>query len=626
TPTNLPTYPFQRRHFWFRAPTAWAREEYLLGAAVERADDGGLLFTGTLDLDRHPWLADHVIGGRPLVPGSLFVDLALRAGLRADAPVLDELTLQTPLLLPERGTLSVQVSVGGVDEHGRRALTVHSRPGEEDPWALHATGALRQEEIAGTDGLAPAADPWPPAGADPLDVADVYRRLGALGYDYGAGLRNVTAAWQAGDTLLAEVRLGAGTDVHENTDETGGPARVDGTDGADGEPFALHPALLDAALHLLPLYGGADGVRVPFSWTGVRLAAVGATTVRVRLTPADDGSVSVLLTDLDGLPVASARSLTLRAVPADAFAPATDALYTLEWRPVATDAATSDTGTAGTVEGVPVEGIELRRVAGGRGAAVVAGEVLALVQDLLARDADSAAGPGSRLAVVTSGAVWTGPTDLDVDPAAATAWGLLRSAMSEHPDRFLLLDTDGDAASESALTAAVATALRTGESQLALRAGRLLAPRLQRLPAGTAPVGDEPADETRHEHGTALITGATGALGGLIAERLVTRHGVRHLLLVSRRGPDAPGADRLLARLRELGAHARLVACDTADRDALAALLATIPAEQPLTAVVHAAGVLDDGTIETLTPNRLTTTLTPKADAATHLHTLTQHH
>ncbi|WP_154676955.1 type I polyketide synthase, partial [Parafrankia discariae] len=610
--------PFQRRHFWFQAPKAWAaRDEDLLGAAVERADDGGLLFTGTLDLDRHPWLADHVISGRPLVPGSLFVDLALRAGLRADAPVLDDLTLQTPLLLPERGTLSVQVSVGGVDEHGSRALTVHSRPGEEDPWALHATGVLRQEEIAGADLPAPAAELWPPAGADPLDVADVYRRLGALGYDYGAGLRNVTAAWQAGDTLLAEVRLGAGADLDGNTGETGDAAGAAGTGRTDGELFALHPALLDAALHLLPLYGGADGVRVPFSWTGVRLAAVGATTVRVRLTPAEDGSVSVLLADPDGLPVASARSLTLRAVPADAFAPATDALYTLEWHPVATDAAT--TGAAGTAGDLQAEGIELRRVAGGREAVVVAGEVLALVQDALARDADAEVGPGSRLAVVTSAAVWTGPADLDVDPAAATAWGLLRSAMSEHPDRFLLLDVDGDAASEAVLPVALATALRTGENQLALRAGRLFAPRLQRLPASTAPTGGEPADEPRHEQGTTLITGATGALGGLIAERLVTRHGVRHLLLVSRRGLDAPGADRLLARLRELGAHARLVACDTADRDALAALLATIPAEQPLTAVVHAAGVLDDGTIETLTPDRLTTTLTPKADAATHL-------
>ncbi|MFI8505120.1 KR domain-containing protein, partial [Streptomyces sp. NPDC085524] len=102
--------------------------------------------------------------------------------------------------------------------------------------------------------------------------------------------------------------------------------------------------------------------------------------------------------------------------------------------------------------------------------------------------------------------------------------------------------------------------------------------------------------------GTVLITGATGTLGTLLARHLVTAHKTRHLLLTSRRGPDAPGATELRTELEALGATVTLAACDTADREALTALLAAIPAAHPLTAVVHTAGVLDDGTVDTLTP------------------------
>ncbi|MBT2386232.1 type I polyketide synthase [Streptomyces sp. ISL-11] len=126
-------------------------------------------------------------------------------------------------------------------------------------------------------------------------------------------------------------------------------------------------------------------------------------------------------------------------------------------------------------------------------------------------------------------------------------------------------------------------------------------------------------------HGTVLVTGATGALGGTVARHLVTEHGVRHLLLTSRRGLAADGARELSDELTALGADVTVTACDAADRDAVEKLLADIPAQHPLTAVVHAAGTLDDATVAGLTPERLDTVLRPKADAALHLHDLTRH-
>ncbi len=123
--------------------------------------------------------------------------------------------------------------------------------------------------------------------------------------------------------------------------------------------------------------------------------------------------------------------------------------------------------------------------------------------------------------------------------------------------------------------------------------------------------------------GTVLITGGTGMLGALFAEHLITHHGATHLLLVSRRGPEAPGAGELRQRLSELGAHVTITACDTADPAALAAVLDTIPAEHPLTAVLHAAGLLEDAAVTDMTADQLDAVLTAKADAAWHLHRLT---
>ncbi|MGH3755281.1 MAG: SDR family NAD(P)-dependent oxidoreductase, partial [Pseudonocardiaceae bacterium] len=638
---ELPTYAFQRQRYWLHAPARvgdvasaglGSVDHPLLGAAAALADADGLLLTGRLSVQTHPWLADHAVWDTVVLPGAAFVELAARAGEEVGCGGVEELVLEAPLVLPEHGGVAVHVRVGAADESGRRSLSVHSRvevAGPEAPWTRHARGVLLSGAPPAPAGLAV----WPPVDAVVVDVGGLYDRLAEQGYGYGPAFQGLEAVWRRGDEIFAQVRL---------------PLELE----TDANRFGLHPALLDAALHAVGLgtfvtSADAGQALLPFAWSDVRLYATGASALRVRLSPAGPGALSLQLADSSGRPVASVGSLVMRPVSAAQLTRAHhDSLFRVAWTTLPSPAAPISPSTLWAVEGADGPGLSAALhtagsspnlaslgeaiasgspvpdvvvvpcVAGsdgdGAGAAHVAThQALALAQSWLADDRFGS----SRLVIVTRGAVAVNPGDDVPDLAHAPVWGLVRSAQSEHPDRLVLLDIDDQDSSYRVLPAALAS----GEPQLAVRAGVVRIPRLAPL-ASSAPESAPRLDP----QGTVLITGGLGLLGGLVARHLVVELGVRHLLMTSRRGREAQGAAELEAELAELGASVDVVACDVADRDALARLLASVPADHPLTAVVHAAGVVDDGVIDALTPERVDRVLRPKVDAALHLHELTQ--
>ena len=920
---ELPTYAFQRQRFW-PSPAASASDAAaiglrtaghpLLGASTELPQSGGHVFTGRLSLRAQPWLDGHRVHGVAVFPGTGFVELATRAGEDVGCPRIGELVLHAPLVLPEEGGVRIQVVLGEPDDAGARTVEVYACGDDEEEWKQHAGGVLTPAVEAETGW---AGEAWPPAGAEPVAADDYYPERAAAGFGYDGPFRGLRSVWRRGDEVFAEAVLAEDT-------------------ADDVERFVIHPALLDSALHA----GGYSALAepeqgwLPFAFSGVTVHAVGARTVRVRITTLGPESVAAELADPAGRPVLSLASMAVRPVAPDALPVpgrrGDDMLLGLSW-PAAKER---------TADG-PAPETEVARIGAGTGdvgtevRAAVA-EALGLVQRWLARtDADD-----KRLAVVTRGAVSTTDGEPVRDLGGAAVWGLLRSAQTEHPDRFVLVDLDPDAEeTEGPLADAVAT----GEAQVAVRGGKPLTPRYARLstddllpvpdgepvwrleitekgsldklalrpaaevagalgpdevrvstravglnfrdvvnalgmipgqnnllgteaagvvtevgagvtrvrpgdrvlgmfhtsgagpvmvtderlltripagwsfarassvaatyltayyglvevaglragesvivhagaggvgmaavqlarhlgaevfataspakwdrlrelgvaddhiassrtldfersfgevtggrgmdvvlnslageyvdaslrllgdggrfvemgktdirdahevgahhpgvaytafdlmavgPEGTARMLDALAtlfedgavaplpvttwdirrapeafrfvSQARHvgkvvltvprpldPEGTVLITGGTGGLGALFARHLVTEHGARNLLLTSRRGAATPGAGELVAELTALGAQAQAVACDVIDRDALAGVLAAVPAEHPLTAVVHTAGVLQDATVGSLSAESAEPVLAPKLDGAWNLHELT---
>ncbi|WP_354671059.1 SDR family NAD(P)-dependent oxidoreductase [Streptomyces sp. MA15] len=544
---ELPTYPFQRERYWYSAPArrgdlsaVGLREAAhpLLGTGVELPESGSVVYTARLGADTQPWLADHALLGTALLPGAALMDLAGWAGRQSGCARTDELILQAPVALPDTGALELRLLVAAADEDGRRTLTVHSResgaaPGT--PWTRHAEAVVAPAPAAASPAPAPA--PWPPTAATPArhtEPAAFYAEFADRGYDYGPAFRGYRAGWRDGDTVHADVHL---------------------PDQATGTGYGLHPALLDAALQAMSLgrFFPEDGLtRMPFAVRGVTLHTEGAARLRVTIRPAGEEAVSLHATDDSGRPVLDIEELLVRTVSDAQLAAASagraghhGSLYEVDWPTLPVPAALpvrrlavvgedhakvlaalEAAGTDGdwypdlaallaaTRTGPAPDTVAIsfpqHPCPDAAAAHATAHRVLDLAQSWLAAGDRLA---GTTLALITRGAVATAADEQVGDPVAATVWGLIRSAQSEEPGRFVLLDVHDVDHPDTLKGTTLAAALACGESQAAVRGSTVRVPRLARAADATAR-GDlllPPADSTAWR----LATTGTGTLEGL---------------------------------------------------------------------------------------------------------------
>nr|WP_269476273.1 SDR family NAD(P)-dependent oxidoreductase [Phytohabitans suffuscus] len=459
---ELPVYDFDRTRFWApgggRAggagvPGMADLDHGLLTAAVRVAgDDGDLVLSGRLSPSG--WLTDHRVASAVVVPGTAFVEMALRAGQQAGAERVEELVVLEPLTVAE--PVQVQVVVGGDQQ-----FAIYSRPGDNAAFTRHAAGRLRAAStVAPPAGWAAA---WPPA-APPVELDGFYDGLAGLGYGYGPVFRGVRAAWQAADgTVYGEVEL---------------PETV-----ADLSRFGIHPALLDSAAHLLAAGGllPREGLWLPFSWQDVELYAAGARRARVRVTPVGEATVRIELADDAGRPLA--RIDALRARRSRLSGAATDNLHQVDWHeldgegePVGAVAVIGDLDVFGATRcaswaDVPPGTARVLLAMSGRradpdedpaAAIAAAHEVaergLSLFQELAAMENV----PWGVTVVTHAG-----------DLAATTLHGLVRTVGNELPNPVSLLVVDGGPVHWPAALGHTAR-----QPHLAWHAGRLLAPRV----------------------------------------------------------------------------------------------------------------------------------------------------
>ncbi|WP_116203108.1 type I polyketide synthase [Amycolatopsis circi] len=559
---DLPTYAFQRERYWLTA-----------------SDGAGDLSATGLEAAGHPLLGAAV----PLADGDGFL-LHGRISTAAQ-PWLAGHSVGGSVLFPGTGFLELALRAGEEAGDTRvRELTVHA------PLVLDADGVRVQVRVGGADdagvrplsiyaqtgdapwvrhadgalapaGPAPAAGPsWPPVGAEQVDLDGMYELLAERGVEYGPLFQGLKTAWRRGDEVFAEVALPESAVL-------------------DAAAFGLHPALADAALHAIGL-GPATGAEtlLPYSWSEVDLWSPGSSELRVRVKPQGENMVSLSLSDYAGNPVATIGSLALRPVTGVRRAPRSGALLRPEW-------------TERALAAAEAEDVQALVVSPGADAVAAQHEVHRILAALRTALADD-----RRIVVLTRHAA--GLPGEPVDLAGAAVAGLVRSAQTEHPGRIVHLDTDAPPFDDLVAT--------LNEPAVVVRGKRILAPRL---------VAVEAVESAEWGPGPVLITGGTGQLGRLVAEHLVRRHGVRELVLASRTGR---GGDGLACELAALGARAEVAVCDLADRSAVAALLTA----HPVTAIVHAAGVLADGMLTSLSADQVDAVFEAKAAAAWNLHEL----
>ncbi|MFE9664846.1 SDR family NAD(P)-dependent oxidoreductase [Streptomyces sp. NPDC005955] len=575
----LPTYAFQRKRYWpSTRPTAGDPADSGLGrvdhpvltAGMQLADRDEWVLTGRLSHESQPWLRDHAAFGLQVAPHTTLVELALAAGRSVGTPLLDDMMFEAPVLLPDGAALQIQTIVGARDADGRRSVAVHSRPdGDQHAESTrHCTGWLAPDTAPAT-GWTGA---WPPAGAEAVPVDGLYATLVDLGLDCGPALQGVRAAWRSGAELYAELAL---------------PEDV----GAAG--FGIHPALFESALHTGQLsFSAQETPKLPVTWSGVRLAATGASRGRAHVKPEGD-ALRLNVFGEDGALVLGVDRIAFHEVDEghlEELRRGQSSLYRVDWIPVPSGAAApvrlaalggapgammdrypdlADLGRA-VADGTPVPQAVLTRLDTPVGDSPEAVRRAAdEATDLVRRWLEQGPSDGAVLVVATCGAVAVTDTEVP-DAAQAAVWGVLREAQAAHPGRFLVVDVDGTGEDAQPEWAAV---LGADEPQLAVRAGRVLVSRLALLPAGSA--DRSPLADT---DGTVLISGGTVA-GASLAKHLAVQHGVRELLLL---GEPGAAAEALVTELAALGARARVAAPAP---DGLCAVLESL--DRPLSAVIH---------------------------------------
>ncbi|WP_344363520.1 SDR family NAD(P)-dependent oxidoreductase [Streptomyces gobitricini] len=672
---ELPTYPFERRRFWLpsepvpvgaRAARP-ALEPATVEAAVPRArgtvragahpflssvvdtPNGTVVMTGRLSVRSHPWLMDHRVEDTALLPGTAFMELLLTAGGELGCEGIDEMLLSDPLILPMDGSpVDVQVTVEPADARGARAVTVHSRKAGSDSWQRHADGVLA---VPRPQPAPAAADLALPHGAAIVDKDAMYARLRERGYGYGEAFRGVRSGAHQGDDVRAAVALPTAALVNHSG-------------------FAAHPALTDAALHAAVACGmlgepAAGRIAVPFVFHGVRLGpAMPGETCQAFARRVGDDAISLTLTADDGTVVLAVERMVVRDLDLTrATRPSPDqdlavdldraGLYTVAWEEATrAGAGSSDTGTprlcvVGGGEG-RLPGLLRDANRGGISVATL-DEAIMIVSSIpgdwhvVVPSPEGGNDPATQvhasaqrtldilqtwlraedlegravLTFVTRDSVAV-PGDETFALGDSAVWGMVRSAQTERPGQFRIVDVD-DHALESADP--LVRALTRTEPQLAVRADRVLVPQLT---PHTAPAGGGTAEAPDLSGGTVVITGGTGTLGRAIARHLVSRWGTTSLALISRSGERAPGIGEFCAEMAGLGATVRVLAADVADADEVRRALDEVRANGPVAGVVHAAGVLDDSTVANMTPEQLRAVLRSKADSALHLDVATR--
>jgi NADPH:quinone reductase-like Zn-dependent oxidoreductase/NADP-dependent 3-hydroxy acid dehydrogenase YdfG/acyl carrier protein len=525
---DLPSYAFQRERYWLESGRdvgdlasagLGAVDHPLLTAELSIPGGRGTSFTGRLSLARAPWLRDHAVFDRVLFPGAAFAELVLVAGAELGCGVIEELTLEAPLVLAEGEEVDLQVVVGDGDGHGRREVEVYSRGpvdaqanGEGTDWVRHARGAIGDQASPPGDAVRKLAErAWPPSDAERIDVDSMYDRLADAGFVYGPAFQGTIAAWRRGEEAFCELALGE--DVAQ-----------------DAAGFAVHPALLDATFHaVLDRWCSESegrGVPLPFALSGVRVHRAGASRLRVRLEVLDGGNaISLAAVAESGEPVLELDSVAVRPIDPERLGAAAhaggDSLFRRQWVELALDgdATTQDRYAVlggglelpGEVPGHPdldalaaaiEQGADVPDVVFVSAADVLASETAAGADETAAARAGlvgvlsflqawlaASVCRESRLVLVTRGAM--GIRDGEVpDPACAAMWGLVRSAQSEHPERFLLVDLEARADTRGIDWPAL---VATDEPQLAVRRDRAYVLRVARL--HTSPALVAPADE-----------------------------------------------------------------------------------------------------------------------------------